>query len=90
MSITVNKGQQVTKALYNTIMLEAQCALAYLPVEDKVNLAMSLVNAPVIDDEKTVKAMAVELQGKLEEANDLIAQLQQRSATTVKAANTTP
>ncbi|QDP66958.1 MAG: hypothetical protein Unbinned4409contig1002_59 [Prokaryotic dsDNA virus sp.] len=74
--IDINAGQLLTKGLHDTIMLEAQQAMAYLPAEDKINMALALVAAPKIDDANSVTAMAVSLKEKLEEANDVIATLQ--------------
>ena len=51
-------------------MMEAQCALAYLPAEDKINLALGLVTAPVIADpseSNTMRDIALEAQNKVDE-----------------------
>jgi|TARA_R100001443_G_scaffold92416_1_gene99086 hypothetical protein len=89
MSITVNKGQVLTNDMFNAIQLEGQQALAYLPAEDKVNLALSLTAAPIIDNKDTVKQMALDLQAKLQEANQLIASLN-ASGANVNATTTNP
>ena len=70
----------MTKALKATIMLEAQQALAYLPAEDKINLAMSLVNAPDIDDKDTIAQMALEATEQLEQANATVEALKAKLA----------
>lgn len=77
----MNKGQVLTGALYDAIQLEAQQAVAYLPAEDKINLALGLTAAPVIDRKDDLKALALETQAKLQEANKLITQLQASGAT---------
>ena len=76
MNITVGQNQMLTKDLYNSIMIGAQGAIEYLPAEDKINLALGLVQAPKIDDATSVHKMAVDLKGKLDDANNLIATLQ--------------
>lgn len=75
-NINVNKNQMLTSDLHDAIMLEAQQALAYLPAEDKVNLALAMVAAPKIDDKNTVTQMAIDLKKKLAEAETMIAALQ--------------
>ena len=65
--------------MWETIQSEACQAVAYLPAEDKVNLGLALPDAPVIadpDPSKTLRAQALELRDKLEEANNLISTLQ--------------
>lgn len=84
--IDINAGQLLTKGLHDTIMLEAQQAMAYLPAEDKINMALALVAAPKIDDANSVTAMAVSLKEKLEEANDVIATLQAQVTATNSSA----
>ena len=75
-NINVNKNQMLTSDLHDAIMLEAQQALAYLPAEDKVNLALAMVAAPKIDDKNTVTQMAIDLKKKLAEAETMIGALQ--------------
>jgi hypothetical protein len=65
--------------MWETIQSEACQAIAYLPAEDKVNLGLALPDAPVIadpDPTKTLRAQALSLKDKLEEANNLIVSLQ--------------
>tara|TARA_R100001463_G_scaffold35623_2_gene77361 strand:+ start:4569 stop:4847 length:279 start_codon:yes stop_codon:yes gene_type:complete len=92
MNVTINKGQVLTSDLKAAIMLEAQQALAYLPAEDKVNLGLSLVAAPEIDNQNSVVAMAIETKKKLEEAEALIQTLNSQIAASGNAntGTTTP
>lgn len=87
MNITINKGQVLTTDMFNAIQLEGQQAIAYLPAEDKVNLALSLTAAPIIDNKDTVKQMAIELQSKLKDAETLINTLQANGAGTATTTN---
>ena len=63
-------------------MLEAQQALAYLPAEDKINMALALVTAPEIDNHNTIQAMALEATEQLEKANATVEELKARLAKT--------
>tara|TARA_R100000900_G_scaffold124942_1_gene99504 strand:+ start:1147 stop:1419 length:273 start_codon:yes stop_codon:yes gene_type:complete len=90
MRIDIGKGQLLTKGLHDAIMLEAQQAIAYLPAEDKVNMALALVAAPKIDDHNSVTNMAIELKNKLEEANNVISSLQAQMNAPASNSTTTP
>ena len=63
-------------------MLEAQQALAYLPAEDKINMALALVAAPAIDDTNTIQAIAVQATEELEKANATVERLKAELANT--------
>jgi CHASE3 domain sensor protein len=92
MNINVKANQMLNKGLYDSIMLEGQMALPYLPAEDKVNLALGLVTAQVIGDPSptnTLRDLTLSLQEKLKEAELTIQSLQQQASVQV-AANTNP
>ena len=89
MSVQINKNQLLTTGLHDAIMLEAQQAIAYLPAEDKVNMALALVGSPKVDDPKTLTNMVIDLKSKLEEAENLISALQAKPAQVVSPSVTT-
>ena len=93
MNINVKQNQMLNKGLYDSIMLEGQMALAYLPAEDKVNLALGLVSAQVIGDPSptnTLRDLTLSLQEKLKEAEATIQHLQSQSNVQNNATTTNP
>ena len=52
MSIEVNKIQTWSKGLKTAILTEAEDAMRFLPIEDKINMALKLNDAPCIDDDR--------------------------------------
>ena len=89
MNVTIGKNQLLTKDLKNAIMLEAECAIAYMPAEDKISLALGLVEAPCIDDNQSMARVIGDLRDALANANDIIVQLQANNVST-SAVTTTP
>ena len=76
MRIQIGQNQCLTKGLYNSIMAGAQDAVRFLPSEDKINLALGLVQAPCVDDAEDTKQIVVQLQEALQAATDTITRLQ--------------
>ena len=66
----------LTTGLYDSIMIQAQDAIRFLPAEDKLNLALAVTTAPKVDDDSCVMQTVVELKDALTTANDTIAALQ--------------
>ena len=92
MNVTIGKNQLLTKNLKDAIMLEAECAIAYMPAEDKISLALGLVEAPCIDDNQSMAKVITSLRDALTDANNVIAQLQANASgnTSTGATTTTP
>ena len=89
MNVTIGKNQLLTKNLKNAIMTEAELAIAYLPAEDKINLAMGLVHTPCIDDNQSMATVITDLRDALDQANQVIATLQAQVAGNTSSATTT-
>ncbi len=66
----------LTTGLYDSIMIQAQDAIRFLPAEDKLNLALAVTTAPKADDDTCIMQTVVELKDALTTANDTIAALQ--------------
>ena len=75
-NIQVNKDQNLQKDMWKAIQREGQAAIAYLPAEDKVNLALATTSVNCIADPdpmSTLRERTIELEASLAEAQKLLA-----------------
>ena len=75
-SIQVNKDQNLSHGMWKAIQRNGEEALAYLPSEDKVNLALATTSVQCIADPdpmSTLRERSIELEASLAEAQTLLA-----------------
>ncbi len=75
-NIQVNKDQNLSTDMWKAIQREGMDAIAYLPAEDKVNLALATTSVQCIADPdpmSTLRTRTLELEASLAEAQKLLA-----------------
>jgi hypothetical protein len=76
----------MTKSFQRSIIAEAQDALRFLPVEDKVNLAFAVAGKPCIDDKDHMAQLLSDSQDMIEDLSNTVTTLQDQLSRAVKDA----